>query len=160
MADHDLEANKALVRRLYEEGFNDGDLAVVDELVAPDVVTHNPLILDAPEGPDSVRGGIEMLRAAFPDVEVELVDLIAEGDRVAASLTMSGTNTGDYRRGGATNRRGTIRAFFIWRIADGKLAENWGVADRFDFLQQLGMIPSDDELASRMPSPEGDPNSA
>jgi steroid delta-isomerase-like uncharacterized protein len=149
------ESNKDLVRRLYEEGFNDGNLDVVDELVAPDVVTHNPIILDAPTGPDSVRGGIEMVRKAFPDLVVEVHDLVAEGDRVAASLTMTGTNEGDYRRGGATGERGTIRAFFIWRVDGGKLAENWGVADRMGFLQQLGIVPSDDELAAGMPNPEG-----
>jgi steroid delta-isomerase-like uncharacterized protein len=151
--DDDPAANKELVRRLYEEGFNEGDLDVVDELVSPGVVTHNPIILDAPEGPDSVRGGIEMIRKAFSDLEVEVRDLIAEGDRVAAFVTMTGTNTGDYRRGGATDKRGTIRAFFIWRVADGRLAESWGVADRFSFLQQLGMIGSDDEIASRIPPP-------
>jgi steroid delta-isomerase-like uncharacterized protein len=150
-----LEPNKELVRRLYEEAFNEDDLDLVDELVAPDVVTHNPIILDAPTGPDSIRGGLEMIRKAFPDFHVEVEDLIAEGDRVAVLLTMSGTNEGDYRRGGATGKRGTMRAFFIWRIADGKLAESWGLADRFGFLQELGIVPSDDELAARMPKPEG-----
>ena len=149
----DPAANKELVRRLYEEGFDRGNLDVVDELVSGDVVTHNPIILDAPEGRDSVRGGIEMIRKAFSDLEVELHDLVAEGDRVAVFLTMTGTNTGDYRRGGATGERGSIRAFFIWRIADGRLAESWGVADRFAFLQQLGVIGSDDELAANMPPP-------
>jgi steroid delta-isomerase-like uncharacterized protein len=148
-----LDANKELVRRLYEEAFNAGDLDLVDELVAPDVVTHNPIILDAPTGPDSIRGGLEMLRKAFPDFHVEVEDLVAEGDRVAALLTMSGTNEGDYRRGGATGKRGTMRAFFIWRVADGRLAESWGLADRFGFLQELGIVPSDDELAERMPKP-------
>jgi predicted ester cyclase len=147
-----LEANKALVRRLVEEGFNKGNLDVVDEIVAPDVVTHNPIILDAPEGPDSVRGGIEMIRQSFPDIEVEILDMIAEGDRVAVFLLIRGTNAGDYRRGGATGKKGSLRAFFIWRVADGRLAESWGVADRFDLLQQLGMIPSDDEIAARMPN--------
>lgn len=146
-----LEANKALVRRLYEEGFNQGNLAAVDQIVAPDVVTHDPIILDAPTGSDSIRGGIEMIRKAFPDLHVEILDLIAEGDRVASYVLMRGTNTGDYRRGGATNKRGTMRAFLLWRIADGKLAENWGMADRFQFLQQLGIVPSDDELAARTP---------
>jgi steroid delta-isomerase-like uncharacterized protein len=149
-----LEANKQLVRQLYEEAFNEGDLELVDELVAPDVVTHNPIILDAPTGPDSIRGGLEMIRKAFPDFHVEVQDLIAEGDRVAVFLTMSGTNQGDYRRGGATGKRGTMRAFFIWRVAGGKLAESWGVADRFGMLQELGIVPSDDELASRMPKRE------
>jgi steroid delta-isomerase-like uncharacterized protein len=150
-----LTANKELVRRLYEQGFNAGDLALVDQLVSPDVVTHNPIILDAPTGPDSIRGGIEMLRRSFPDLHVEVLDLIAEGDRVAAFLRMSGTNAGDYRGGGATNRRGSLRAFFVWRVADGRLVESWGVADRFEMLQQLGIIPSDDELAAKMPNPEG-----
>src|SRR5215472_4787801 len=94
-----LASNKALVRRLYEEGFNAGNLDVVDQLVSPDVVTHNPLILDAPTGPDSIRGGIAMLRQSFPDLHVEVLDLIAEGDRVAAFLLVSGTNTAAYRRG-------------------------------------------------------------
>jgi predicted ester cyclase len=146
-----LESNKALVRRLYEEGFNQGNLAAVDEFVAPDVVTHDPIILDAPTGPDSIRGGIEMIRRAFPDFHVEVLDQLAEGDRVASFLSMSGTNTGNYRRGGATQKKGTMRAFFLWRIADGHLAESWGMADRFQFLQQLGIIPSDDELAARTP---------
>lgn len=146
-----LESNKALVRRLYEEGFNQGNLDVVDELVAPDVVTHDPIILDAPTGPDSIRGGIEMIRKAFPDFHVDVLDQLAEGDRVASLLLMSGTNTGDYRRGGATHKKGTMRAFFLWRVADGRLAESWGMADRFQFLQQLGIVPSDDELAARTP---------
>jgi steroid delta-isomerase-like uncharacterized protein len=150
-----LEANKALVRRLYEEGFNQGKLEVVDELVAPDVVTHDPIILDAPTGSDSIRGGIEMIRKAFPDFHVEVLDLIAEGDRVASYLLMSGTNTGDYRRGGATNKRGTMRAFLLWRVENGRLAESWGMADRFQFLQQLGIVPSDDELAARTPKQPG-----
>jgi predicted ester cyclase len=148
MADR-LARNKELVRRLYEEGFNKGDLGLVDELVAPDVVTHNPIILDAPSGPDSIRGGIEMLRGSFPDLHVEVLDLIAEGDRVAAFLRISGTNTGDYRRGGATGRSASMRAFFIWRVADGRLAESWGVADRLGLLQELGIAPTDDELGAR-----------
>ena len=148
-------ANKQLVRRLYEEGFNEGDLDAVDEIVSPDVVTHNPIILDAPTGADSVRGGIEMIRRSFPDVHVEILDTVAEGDRVAVFVRMSGTNEGDYRRGGATGREGSLRAFFIWRVEDGWLAESWGCADRFEMLQQLGIVPSDDELAARMPKPEG-----
>jgi len=148
-----LQSNKELVRRLVERGFNGGDLDVVDEIVDHDVVTHNPMILDAPTGPESVRGGIAMIRSSFPDLHAEILDLVAEGDRVAVFLQLSGTNEGDYRRGGATNRKASFRAFFIWRVANGRLVENWGVADRFALLQQLGVIPPDDELAAGMPSP-------
>jgi predicted ester cyclase len=144
----DVEASKALVQRFFEEGLGRGNLDLVDELVAPDAIMHNPLILDAPTGPGAVRGGVDMVRRAFPDLSVEVLDLIGEGDRVAAFLRLSGTNTGAYRRGGATNRRASMRAFFIWRIAGGRLVESWGVADRFAFLQELGIIGSDDELAA------------
>ncbi|SEN88333.1 Predicted ester cyclase [Rhodospirillales bacterium URHD0017] len=133
------------MRRFFEEGLGRGNLDLVDELVAPDAVMHNTLILDAPS---SVRGSVEMIRRAFPDLDVEVLDLIAEDDRVAAFLRLSGTNTGAYRRGGATHRQASMRAFFIWRIADGRLVESWGVADRFDFLPQLGIIGSDDELGA------------
>ena len=147
-----IEANKELVRRLYEEAFNEGDLDLVDQLVAPDVATHNPIILDAPTGPDSIRGGIEMIRKAFPDFQVEVEDLIAEGDRVAAFLTMSGTNEGDYRRGGATGKRGTMRAFFIWRVEDGRLAESWGV------LTGSGCSRSSESSPRTTSSPRGCPS--
>ena len=133
------------MRRFFEEALGGGDLDLIEALVAPDAVMHNPLILDAP---GSVRGSVEMVRRAFPDLHVEVLELIAEGDRVAAFLRLSGTNTGTYRRGGATNRHASMRAFFIWRIAEGRLVESWGAADRFDFLQQLGIIGSDDELGA------------
>lgn len=144
-------SNKALVRRLIDEGFNQGRLDSVDEIVSPDIVTHDPIILDAPTGADSIRGGIEMIHGSFSDVDVEIRDIVAEDDRVATLLQMSGTNTGDYRRGGATNKPLSFRAFFIWRVADGRIAECWGLADRFDALQQLGVIPSDDDIAAGMP---------
>jgi hypothetical protein len=79
--------------------------------------------------------------------------LVAEAGSLTARrcLRKSGTNTGDYRRGGATNKRGTMRAFLLWRVADGRLAESCGMADRFQFLQQLGIVPSDDQLGARTP---------
>jgi len=80
-----------------------------------------------------------------------VLDLVAEDDKVASFVGMSGTNTGDYRRGGATNKHGTMRAFPLRRVTGGRLAESWGMADRFQFLQQLGIVPSDDELAARTP---------
>lgn len=141
-----LDANKEVIRRLIDEGFNRGNLVVVGELVSPEVVTHNPIILDAPSGADSIRGGIKMIHDAFTDISVELRDIVAEDDRVATFLQISGTNAGKYRRGGATNKPTSFRAFFIWRLEGGQVVENWGVADRFDALQQLGIIPSDDEL--------------
>jgi predicted ester cyclase len=87
------EENKALFRRTYEELLNGGDLAVADELVAPEFVNH-----EAPpgrdRGPESMRGLATMLRTAFPDLHFEIEELVAEGDVVAGRLTMSGTHEG------------------------------------------------------------------
>jgi steroid delta-isomerase-like uncharacterized protein len=141
------EDPKQIVVRLYEEGVNQNRLDVVSELVSTDLVDHNPVILDAPSGPDAIRGGIAMLHDSFPDLEVHVEDLIAEGDRVVARLRLSGTNIGAYRRGGATGKRAQWRAIDVWRVQDGRILEHWGIADRFEMLQQLGLIPSDEEIA-------------
>jgi hypothetical protein len=100
-----LEFNKALVRRLYEEGFNQGNVDVLDKIVAPDVVTHDPIILDAPTGPDAIRGGIEMIRKAFHDFHVEVIDLLAaagrrtRGERCARSSSGASPTDASLRAG-------------------------------------------------------------
>jgi predicted ester cyclase len=91
-----LEENKAVVQRLFD-AINNGNLDELPQVVAPDVVDHNAVIFMQPEGPGGVREGIRMLLQGFPDLRLTTEDLIAEGDRVAARFTVSGTNTGDYR---------------------------------------------------------------
>jgi len=82
------EENKAQFRRAYEEVLNQGDLSVVDELIAPDFLNH-----EAPpgrdRGPESMRWLATMLRTAFPDLRFTIEELVAEGDIVAGRLTMS-----------------------------------------------------------------------
>jgi predicted ester cyclase len=89
-----------------------------------------------------------MLRESFPDLVVDVEDLIAEDDKVVSRLRMRATNAGDYRGGPATTRHAEWSAISIWRLSDGRLSESWGTADRFGMLQQLGVIPSDDEMVA------------
>ena len=136
-----LEENKAVVQRLFE-AINNGNLDELPQVVAPDVVDHNAVIFMQPEGPGGVREGIRMLLQGFPDLRLTTEDLIAEGDRVAARFTVSGTNTGDYRGLPApTQQHFESEAVAILRIADGRVAEIRGTADRLGMLTQLGILP-------------------
>ena len=92
----DLQQNKTVVRRLFEV-INNGELDQLSDLVDEDVVDHNAVIFMQPEGPGAAKEGIRLLRQGFPDLRINIEELVAEGDQVAARLTMSGTNTGEYR---------------------------------------------------------------
>jgi steroid delta-isomerase-like uncharacterized protein len=136
-----LEENKAVVQRLFD-AINNGNLDELPQVVAPDVVDHNAVIFMQPEGSGGVREGIRMLLQGFPDLRLTTEDLIAEGDRVAARFTTSGTNTGDYRGLPApTQQHFESEAIAILRIADGRVAEIRGTADRLGMLTQLGILP-------------------
>jgi steroid delta-isomerase-like uncharacterized protein len=136
-----VEENKALVRRLMD-AINNHNFEEVNQLVASDVVDHNAVIFMQPDGPGGVEQGINMLLEGFPDFHIEVEELVGEGDRVAARLTLSGTNTGTYRGLGApTQQHFVSEALTIMRISDGKVAEIRGTADRLGMLTQLGILP-------------------
>jgi steroid delta-isomerase-like uncharacterized protein len=136
-----LDENKAVVQRLLD-AINDGNLDELPQVVAADVVDHNAVIFMQPEGPGGVQEGVRMLLQGFPDLHLATQELIAEGDRVAARFVMSGTNTGDYRGLPApTQQPFQSEAIAILRIADGKVAEVRGTADRLGMLTQLGILP-------------------
>ena len=87
-----MEENKAIAQRLFD-AINNGALDELPQLVAPDVVDHNAVIFMQPEGPGGVEEGIRTLLQGFPDLHLTTQELIAEGDKVVARFTMSGTNT-------------------------------------------------------------------
>jgi predicted ester cyclase len=136
-----LEENKAVVRRLFD-AINGGRLDELAQVVAPDVVDHNAVIFMQPEGSGGVEEGIRMLLQGFPDLRLTTQELLAEGDQVVARFTMSGTNTGDYRGLPApTQQHFESEAIAILRIADGRVTELRGTADRLGMLTQLGILP-------------------
>jgi len=145
--------NRALFERYFDQVANKDNLDLADEIFATDYQHHDPANPDPRPmiGAQAVKDHLTSLKSAFPDLIFDIDDIVAEGDSIVVRWTARGTNTGDYRRGGATNKHGTMRAFLLWRLTGGRLAESWGMADRFQFLQQLGFVPSDDELAARPP---------
>ncbi len=119
-----LDANKALVRRLFEEVFPAGEPSAVCDLVAPNFIDHDP-IPGQPAGVDGVEYVISTLRTAQPDLQFTVNDLLAEGDRVAIRWTLRGTNAGPMLGQPPSGQPGEQTAIVIFRIADGKIAERW-----------------------------------
>jgi predicted ester cyclase len=134
------EANIATFRRAIDEGWNQGNLEVIDELFAPDFVEHQPGIAPGREG---VKGSIRALRAAFPDLHLAVEDAAAAGDRVWLRLHGTGTHDGPFMGLPATGRRIDITVIDVVRVANGRLVEHWGVADRFSVAQQIGLVPGE-----------------
>ena len=140
------EQNKTFVRRYWEQVWNQGNLAVVDELIASDFDGH-PLPSDPNfgRGPAGQKQLVGMYRAAFPDVRMAIEDMTAEGDRVAVRWTARGTNTGEMMGMPATGKPARVTGMFVNRIAAGKIAEGWGNFDALGMLQQLGVIPTPEQ---------------
>lgn len=119
----DLDANKALVRRLYD-AFETGGVDPLDEVVAPDFVDHDPLPGQAP-GLVGMKQAVGLFRAAFPDGRLAVEELIAEGDKVVARVRLRGTQAGAFIDAEPTGRPMTAEGVETYRIAGGKIAEGW-----------------------------------
>ncbi len=133
--------NKAIIQRLIEEVYNQGNLDVVDELIAPDVFDH-AAVPEHQHGIDGFKHVMEWVRNLSPDVHYDVDDIIAEGDKVAVRMTQSGTHTGTLREGQPpTGKRFSVDYVHWFRLADGKVAELWAVRDDLSRLQQLGLMP-------------------
>ncbi len=141
------EENKALVRRLIEEVWNQGHLAVFDELYAPNFIFHDPVLPHVSTREDDKRWITQTL-GAYPDLHMTIDDLIAEGDQVVVRLTARGTNTGDIvgpTPHPATGKQVTMTAIAIARVANDQFVEIWHQVDWLGVLQQLGQIPAPGE---------------
>ncbi len=135
------EANKAIVRRWFAEVWNQGRSEVIDELFAEYGIAHG--LADDPatpiRGPRGYRPFYEVFRQAFPNIEIVIEDMVAEGDKVAARCSVRGKHEGDFRGKAATHAPVDITGITIVRIENGKIVEAW---NNFDFLklhQQCGL---------------------
>ncbi|MBF6220564.1 ester cyclase [Nocardia abscessus] len=137
-------SNIATFSRLHD-AVNSGDAEVIsktiDEVVAPDMLFHAPVPMDA-TGAQALQQVWAVLLRAFPDIHVAVEDVIAEGDKVVFRNTVTGTHQGEYRGLPPTGKSVTYNEIFIVRFADGRIAEIWGVVDVFAQMRQLGVIPA------------------
>jgi steroid delta-isomerase-like uncharacterized protein len=137
-------SNKATVRR-FDDVVSTGDAEVIsktiDELVEPNVLIHIPSPIQA-TGAQALKQVWAMLLRGLPDLHVAVEDVIAEGDKVVSRNTVTGTHQGEYRGLPPTGKPITYNEIFIFRFANGRIAEIWGVVDVFSQMQQLGVIPA------------------
>jgi predicted ester cyclase len=128
------EENKALARKVYEI-IASGDFERANEIVdpnapdnerpecPPEMEAHRPKLID------TFRQFATEMHTAFPDAHIEVEDMIAEGDKVTARVTMSGTHQGEFQGIAPTGNRVRVRAIDIFRIANSKIVEHWGHGD-------------------------------
>jgi steroid delta-isomerase-like uncharacterized protein len=128
--------NKTAERRLVAEVWNKHNSQAVEEFVAPDVVMHNA-VLSLGEGREGYKRALEMVFAAFPDAQLTIDDLVADGDLVAERWTLHGTHQGEFMGMPPTNNRVTLTGIDIYRYSGGKRVEAWGYADVAGMMKQL-----------------------
>ena len=131
------DRNKQIVVRFNEEVIGKGSLRSFGELVAEDVVNHSAPP-GSPQGPQSMSYFIfEVLRKGFPDIRAEILDQIAEGDKVASRKILRGTHRGEFLGVPPTGKEVAINVTDIVRLRDDKYAEHWGMSDIGDVVKRL-----------------------
>ena len=128
--------NKASVRRFYEEVINGKNLEMIDELLTADSVDHT----FGSQGVEASKQFFGMLFQAFPDLRVDVHDVIAEGELLAAHVSYSGSHEGEFIGIPATGRQARTSGVDFFRMQDGRQAEHWGGPDMASLLQQLGVM--------------------
>jgi predicted ester cyclase len=132
-----MTMNKALVQRFFEEIINQRNLAALDQFVPPGGINHT-----VPPGmPQETNLFLGQYLNAFPDVQATVEDLMADGDKVVARVSYRGTHRGAFRGIAPTGKQIAVMGINIFRIANGKLVEHWGLTDRLAVLNQVGVVP-------------------
>ena len=133
------EENKALIRRYIEELKNKENFSIIDELWTPDSIFHTPHGRD--HGPEEFKKTRIAERKAFPDLRMEIDDIIAEGDKVVIRWTERGTFKAHWGNIPPTGEKIEISGIMIFRLSGGKIMEIWDAFDLLNMWQQLGVNP-------------------
>lgn len=133
------DANKVLVRRVYEEVFTHKDLEVLAEVMISGLVDHDPLPGQR-SGREGFKDAFAAVHAAFPDYESVIDDEVAEGDKVVLRYTSRGTHRGELMGIVPSGKEVSFTGIAIWRVTDGKIVERWNEADIMGLMRQLGAV--------------------
>jgi steroid delta-isomerase-like uncharacterized protein len=130
------EENKAVICRLYEEVWNQHNPEAADEFVTPDVFTRD-MVPEHQHGIDGYKHLVRWMHTAFPDLCIDIEDIITEGDKVATFVTFSGVHTGSLRDLAPTGRQVSVCHTHWFRLGNGKVVETWSVRDDLEMMQQI-----------------------
>ena len=137
------DQNKVAARRMIEEVWNQANLGLIDDLVAPNATFHDANVPNGTfTGPAGLNQFVQIYRGAFPDVRLTINDQIAEGDQVVTRWTATGTHKGELMGIAPTGKHATVTGVDIDRYEGGKVVEAWASYDMLGLLQQLGVVPS------------------
>lgn len=131
--------NKEVIRK-YVETWNRGDLPGLCQFWAPDMIHH---AREHDHSFDNVKNIVREFMKAFPDLNFQIEDIVAEGDRVVTRMTAHATHMGDYMGLSRTGKTINCTVLGIARLANGKIAEHWGVTDELAMMQQIGLLPEE-----------------
>lgn len=138
------ERNKTIVLEMYEEVWNKRNLAFIDEAVSADFVDNPPKrFFEVPtRGRESLYEAASGFHKGFADFHDEMIQVVAQGDRVVYLGEITGTHTGDLFGVPASGKPVKVYGINYFRMKDGKIMERWGIFDVMGMMQQIGMIPS------------------
>ncbi len=134
------EGNKFIIRRSFEELWNKGNLSLADDLFTPNYAHHDPSTPDFGRGPESEKKRATLYRTAFPDLQLTIEDIIAEGQTVMARWSCRGTHKGDLSGIAPTGKQVTISGVSVARFTNGKMVEGWVNWDALGLMRQLGVV--------------------
>lgn len=136
------EQNKAVIRRIYEELWDGRKLEVADEVISAEgYVNYDTGLVPVPGGPEDMKQTVKMVTAAFPDNRHKIEDMMAEGDKVMARVTLTGTNDGPFMGMPPTGKEIEVSEIHIYRLKDGKAIEHRVGRDDLGAMRQIGVIP-------------------
>ncbi|HZF54041.1 MAG TPA: ester cyclase [Polyangiaceae bacterium] len=136
------EENKTVLRRLFDEALNTRKYELAAQFLTPDFIRHDVFrVFPDRSGPNGVNEHMSLLNAAIPDLKVDIVDILSEGDRVCIRYVGTGTHTGELLGRPATGKPVRLEGVNIYRMADGKVAETWQFMDGLGFLRLIDAIP-------------------
>jgi len=135
-------ANKAVVRRLYEEVWSRRRVDVIKEIISPSHALHDANVTGSSVGPEAYKRQFLSFIAGFPDLRFSIEDVVAEESKVVVSWNISGTHKGEFLGVAATNKKISVDGITINHIANGKIMDSYISWDALSLLQQLGAIPA------------------
>lgn len=133
-----LEKQEGIVRRLFDEVWSKGRLDTIDEFVTKDIVGHDPM--NPVKGSGSLRDVVKKYRTAFPDLHLDIQDLLSAGDKVVVRWRATGTHRGPLESLPATGRQATITGTSIYRFSRERICESFDQWDALGLMQQLGAV--------------------
>lgn len=139
-------SNEKTMRRFIEQVINNGDFPVLDEVIHPNYVYRSPD--QELHGPEALRDLFTAYRTAFPDLHIEIEELVSSGNRTVISFTLSGTHEGELMGIAATGRQVKISGMTLSHFENGKIVEEWELLDQLTLFQQLGIVLTHQETES------------